>query len=110
MKITAEALEMAKASAKESEIPLILVGEHSVITDVMIAPDRLDYDTSGGQLVNMLPAGIRRYGKVITKNDKDLEPGYNLIEGENGEAKFVDANGKEVYVQVVESAADRACG
>ncbi len=28
----------------------------------------------------MMPAGVRRYGKVITKNDKDLEPGYNLVE------------------------------
>jgi hypothetical protein len=109
VKITADALEMAKASAKESEVPLILVGERSVITDVMIAPDPKAYDTSAGQLVNMLPVGIRRYGKVITRDDPDLEPGYNLIE-ENGNWKFVDDDGKEVCVQVVEAADDRTCG
>jgi len=102
MKITADALEMAKASAKESEVPLILIGEKSVITDVMIAPDPKSYDTSAGQLVNMLPAGIRRYGKVITKNYSDLEPGYNLIE-ENEVWKFVDVDGKEVHVAIIES-------
>lgn len=109
MKITADALEMAKVSARESEVPLILVGERSVITDVMIAPDPKAYDTSAGQLVSMLPVGIRRYGKVITKDYPELEPGYNLIE-ENGEWKFVDVDGKEVQVPVVESADDRKCG
>ena len=110
MKITADALEMAKASARESEVPLILVGERSVITDVMIAPDPKAYDTSAGQLISMLPVGIRRYGKVVTKASQDLEPGYNLIEDENGNWKFVDEDGKEVHVPVVESADDRKCG
>jgi len=102
MKITADALEIAKASAKESEVPLILVGEKSVITDVMISPDQIAFDTSARQMVNMLPAGVRRYGKVLTKNDKDLEPGYNLIE-EGGTWKFVDENGNDATVQVIES-------
>ena len=109
MKITADALEMAKASARESEVPLILVGERSIITDVMIAPDPKVYDTSAGQLISMLPVGIRRYGKVITKASQDLEPGYNLIEDEHGEWKFVDEDGKEVQVPIVESADDMTC-
>lgn len=109
MKITADALEMAKASARESEVPLILVGERSVITDVMIAPDPKAYDTSAGQLISMLPVGIRRYGKVVTRASQDLEPGYNLIEVD-GEWKFLDGDGKEVHVPVVESADDRKCG
>lgn len=108
MKITEEALEMAKAAAKESEVPLILVGDHSIIKDVMIAPEAIDFDTSAGMLPNMLPAGIRRYGKVITKGDQDFEPGYNLIE-ENGVWKFVDEDGKENVVRVVASPDDRTC-
>ncbi len=105
MKITEEALEMAKASAKDSEVPLWLVGDKSTITDVMIAPERQEFDTSAGMLPSMMPAGIRRYGKVITRDDKDLEPGYNLIE-EDGNWKFVDENGKELPVQVVMSKDD----
>jgi hypothetical protein len=100
---------MALAAAKESEVPLWLVGEKSTITDVMIAPQRQDFDTSGGMLPSMMPAGIRRYGKVITKNDRDLEPGYNLIEADDG-YKFVDEDRKELYVRVVKSEDDGACG
>ena len=109
MKITEDALEMAEAAAKESEVPLWLVGEKSTITDVMIAPKRQDFDTSAGMLPSMMPAGVRRYGKVITKNDRELEPGFNLVE-QDGAWKFVDENGRELYVRVVPSEDDRTCG
>lgn len=109
MKITEDAFETAEASAKESEVPLWLVGEKSTITDVMIAPERQDFDTSAGMLPSMMPAGVRRYGKVITKNDKDLEPGYNLVE-ENGNWKFVDDEGKELFVRVVKAGDESSCG
>jgi hypothetical protein len=109
MKITEDALEMGKASAKDSEVPLWLVGEKSTITDVMIALEKQDFDTSAGLLPSMMPAGVRRYGKVITKNDKDLEPGYNLLE-ENGDWKFVDEDGKELPVRVVKSEDESTCG
>jgi hypothetical protein len=109
MKITEDAFEMAKAAAKDSEVPLRLVGEKSTITDVMISPGRQEFDTSAGMLPSMMPAGIRRYGKVITKDDKDLEPGYNLVE-ESGDWKFVDAEGKELPVRVVKSEDESACG
>lgn len=109
MKITEDAFEMAKASAKESGVPLWLVGEKSTITDVMIAPKRQEFDTSAGMLPGMMPAGIRRYGKVITKDDKYLEPGYNLVE-RDGAWKFVDENGDELPVRVVKSEDESACG
>jgi hypothetical protein len=109
MKITEDALEMAKASAKESEVPLWLVGEKGTITDVMIAPPRQNWDTSAGMLPSMMPAGIRRYGKVLTKDDKELEPGYNLIE-ENGSWKFVGEDGKELPIRVVQSEDESTCG
>jgi hypothetical protein len=107
MKITEDAFEMAKASAKDSEVPLWLVGDRSTITDVMIAPEQQDFDTSAGMLPSMMPAGIKRYGKVITKNDKDLEPGYNLVE-KDGAWKFVDVQGKELPVEIVKSKDDKA--
>ena len=109
MKITEDALEMAKASAKDSAVPLWLVGEKSTITDVMISPERQEYDTSAGMLPSMMPAGVRRYGKVITPTDKDLEPGYNLVE-EDGGWKFVDGDGKELPVRVVRSEEESVCG
>ena len=109
MKITEDAFEMAKAAAKESEVPLWLVGEKSTITDVMIAPGRQDFDTSAGMLPSMMPAGVRRYGKVITKDDRDLEPGYNLVE-QDGAWKFVDENGKALSVRVVKSEDECTCG
>jgi hypothetical protein len=109
MKIMEDALEMAKAAAKDSEVPLWLVGEKSTITDVMIAPERKEFDTSAGMLPSMMPAGVRRYGKVITPHDKDLEPGYNLLE-KNGDWKFVDADGKELSVRVVKSDDESTCG
>jgi hypothetical protein len=109
MKITEDALEMAKAAANESRVPLWLVGEKSTITDVMISPERQEFDTSAGMLPSMMPAGVRRYGKVITKDDKDLEPGYNLVE-ENGAWKFLDEDGKELPVRVVKSEDEVTCG
>jgi hypothetical protein len=109
MKITEDALEMAKAAAKDTEVPLWLVGSRSVITDVMIAPSPDEFDTSAGMLPGMMPAGIRRYGKVITKADPDLEPGYNLVE-EQGAWKFLDEDGKEALVRVVQSPDESACG
>lgn len=109
MKITEDAFEMAKAAAKESEVPLWLVGEKSTITDVMIAPDPKEFDTSAGMLPGMMPAGVRRYGKVITKDDTHLEPGYNLIE-RDGAWKFVDEDGNERPIRVVKSEDESACG
>jgi hypothetical protein len=109
MKITEEALEMAKAAAKESGVPLWLVGEKGTITDVMIAPRPQDFDTSAGMLPSMMPAGVRRYGKVITKDDKYLEPGYNLVELD-GVWKFIDENGSELHVRVVKSEDESTCG
>jgi hypothetical protein len=109
MKITEDAFEMAKASAKDSGVPLWLVGEKSTITDVMIAPQQQDFDTSAGMLPSMMPAGVRRYGKVITPSDKDLEPGYNLID-DNGAWKFVDEEGKELPVRVIKSEGESTCG
>ena len=108
MKITEDAFEMAKAAAKDSEVPLWLVGEKSTITDVMISPERQEFDTSAGMLSSMMPAGVRRYGKVITKNDQDLEPGYNLLE-KNGDWKFVDEDGKPLSVRVVKSEDESTC-
>jgi hypothetical protein len=108
MKITEDAFEMARAS-KDSGVPLWLVGEKSTITDVMIAPPPQDWDTSAGMLPSMMPAGVRRYGKVVTPSDKDLEPGYNLVE-ENGVWKFVDEDGKELPVRVVKSEDESTCG
>ena len=93
---------MAKAAANDSEVPLWLVGEKSTITDVMIAPQRQEFDTSAGMLPSMMPAGVRRYGKVITSVDPGLEPGYNLVE-QGGAWKFVDENGKELPAEVVRS-------
>ena len=102
MKITRDAYDMATASAKEADVPLILVGSKGVITDVMISPTEAEFDTSAGMLPSMMPAGIRRYGKIITKTDTDLEAGYNLIE-ENGQWKFVDDSGNDVSVEIVDT-------
>jgi hypothetical protein len=48
-----------------------------------------------------LPVGIRRYGKVITKADSELGPGYNLVVDENGHS-FLDSDGKEVEIEGLE--------
>ncbi|HEY3423030.1 MAG TPA: hypothetical protein VGK13_07695 [Methanocellaceae archaeon] len=105
MKITRDAYDMATAAAKETDVPLILVGSKGVITDVMISPTEAEFDTSAGMLPSMMPAGIRRYGKIITRTDTDLEAGYNLIE-ENGQWKFVDDSGHDVSVEIVDTPAD----
>ena len=93
---------MATASAKEADVPLILVGSKGVITDVMISPTEAEFDTSAGMLPSMMPAGIRRYGKIITKTDTDLEAGFNLVE-EGGQWKFVDDSGNDVSVEIVDT-------
>ena len=102
MKITRDAYDMAIASAAEADVPLILVGEKGLITDVMISPSEAEFDTSAGMLPSMMPAGVRRYGKIITKADSDLEAGYNLVE-ESGQWKFVDDEGHEVRVEIVDT-------
>lgn len=104
MKITREAYETAIATAKESSVPLILTGRHGVITDVMISPPAECFDTSASMLPSMLPIGIRRYGKIITENDKDLEPGYNLVD-KDGRWVFVNEDGDELAVDIVEDIA-----
>ena len=100
MKITVDAYEMAVTAAKEADVPLILVGSKGLITDVMVSPRESEFDTSAGMLPSMMPAGIRHYGKIITKTDSELEAGYNLIE-ENGQWKFVDDHGRDVRVDIV---------
>ena len=105
MKITRDAYDMAIASAKETDVPLILVGSKGLITDVMISPTEAEFDTSAGMLPSMMPAGIRRYGKIITKTDTDLEAGYNLIEA-NGQWKFVDDRGQDASIEIVETPPD----
>ena len=101
MKIEREAYETAVAAGKDSEMPLLLIGDKGVITDVMVVPcmDSADYTMT--RLRYIVPMGVHRYGKVITKNDKNLGPGLNLIE-ENGTWKFLDMDKNEVEVEVVE--------
>jgi len=83
-------------------VPLILVGSKGVITDVMISPTEAEFDTSAGMLPSMMPAGIRRYGKIITKTDTDLEAGYNLVEADGG-WKFVDDRGQDASVEIIDT-------
>jgi hypothetical protein len=101
MKITRETLEMAIAAAGDSKMPLILTGQKSVITDVVI--DRLycKFDTWAATFPSELPVGMRRYGKVITKADSELGPGYNLVVDENG-YRFLDPDGNEVKIEILE--------
>jgi len=101
MKITREALDMAIAAAGESKMPLILTGHRSVITDVVIDKSYCKFDTWATRFPSELPFGIRRYGKVLTKNDRELDPGYNLVVDENG-YKFLDPDGNEVKIEVLE--------
>jgi hypothetical protein len=101
MKITREALEMAIAAAGESKMPLILTGHRSVITDVVIDRSYCLFDTWATRFPSELPVGIRRYGKVITKADSELGPGYNMVVDENG-YRFLDQDGKEVKVEALE--------
>jgi len=101
MQIEREAYETAIAAGRDSEMPLLLIGAKGVITDVMVVPcmDSADYTMT--RLKYIVPMGVHRYGKVITKNDKALGPGLNLIE-EGGRWKFIDMDGNEVQVEIVE--------
>lgn len=101
MQIEREAYETAIAAGKESEIPLLLIGDKGVITDVMVVPcmDSADYTMT--RLRYIVPMGVHRYGKVITKNDKNLGPGLNFIQ-EDGKWKFIDMDKNEVEVEVIE--------
>ena len=101
VKIEREAYETAIAAGKESEMPLLLIGDKNVITEVMVVPcfDSADYSLT--RLRYIIPMGVHRYGKVITKNDKSLGPGLNLIE-ENGAWKFIDMDKNEVQVEIIE--------
>jgi hypothetical protein len=101
MKITREALDMAIAAAGESKMPLILTGHKSVITDVVIDRSYCKFDTWAVRFMSELPVGIRRYGKVITKADRELGPGYNMIVDENS-YRFLDPDGKEVKIEILE--------
>jgi hypothetical protein len=101
MKIEREAYETAVAAGKDSEIPLLLIGDKGVITDVLVVPCMDSADYSMTRLRYIIPMGVHRYGKVITKNDKGLGPGLNLIE-EDGRWKFIDMDRNEVPVEIVE--------
>ena len=101
MKITREALEMAIAAAGDSKMPLILTGQKSVITDVVIDKSYCKFDTWATRFPSELPFGIRRYGKVFTKKDRELGPGYNMAVDENG-YRFLDPDGKEVKIEILE--------
>jgi hypothetical protein len=101
MKIEREAYETAVAAGKESEMPLLLIGDKDVITDIMVVPCMDSADYSLTRLKYILPMGVHRYGKVITKYDTKLGPGLNLIE-EDGRWKFIDMDRNEVEVEVVE--------
>lgn len=102
MKIDREAYETAIAAGKESEMPLLLTGDNGVITDVLVVPCFDSADWTLTKLRYIIPMGVHRYGKVITNNDKALGPGLNLIE-EGGRWKFVDMDGNDVEVEVVDS-------
>ena len=101
MKIVREAYEMAIAAGKESEVPLLLIGDKGVITEVLVVPCLDSADWSMTKLRYIVPMGIHRYGKVITKNDDKLGPGLNLIE-EDGRWKFIDMDRNEVQVDIIE--------
>ena len=101
MKIIREAYETAIAAGKESEMPLLLTGDNGIITEVMVVPCFDSADWSMTKLRYIVPMGIHRYGKVITKNDKSLGPGLNLIE-EGGVWKFLDMDKNEVHVDIIE--------
>lgn len=101
MKIIREAYETAIAAGKESRVPLLLVGDKGVITEVLVVPCMDSADWSMTKLRYIVPMGIHRYGKVITKNDTKLGPGLNLIE-ENGKWKFIDMDRNEVQVEIIE--------
>ena len=106
VKIVREAYETAIAAGKDSEVPLLLVGDNCIIREVLVVPCFDSADWSMTKLRYIVPMGIHRYGKVITKNDKSLGPGLNLIE-ENGAWKFIDMDRNEVPVEIIEDPAPR---
>ncbi len=101
MQIEREAYETAIAAGKDSEVPLLLTGDKGIITDIIVVPcmDSADYTMT--RLKFIVPMGMHRYGKVITKNDTKLGPGLNLIE-EGGRWKFIDMDRNEVQVDIIE--------
>lgn len=101
MKIEREAYETAVAAGKDSEMPLLLVGDKGVITEVMVIPCFDSADWSMTRLRYIVPMGIHRYGKVITKNDEAPGPGVNLIE-RDGKWKFIDMDRNEVEIEIVD--------
>ena len=94
MKIRRDTLELALATAKDSEVPLWLAGDEGVITDVVIAC----YDDAERCAI---PFGMLRYGKVVTKHDPFRGPGCNLIV-EGNRWRFVDDCGDPVTVDLLE--------
>ncbi len=109
MKITRDIFELATAAAKESEVPLFLVGDRGIITDVVVAltggSGSLSYYLSGGWppvLPGLIQVGMHYYGKVITRSDPYLTPGCNLLE-KDGQWRFVDEDGCEMPLEIVES-------
>jgi hypothetical protein len=107
LKIVREAYETAIAAGKESKVPLLLVGDNGIIEEVLVVPCFDSADWSMTKLRYIVPMGIHRYGKVITKNDSNLGPGLNLIE-ENGVWKFIDMDRNEVAVEIIEDPASRS--
>jgi hypothetical protein len=109
VKILRGTFELAKAASRDSEVPLWLVGNKGLITDIVLSPWPAgkfattyslkyrdgDYTTTG------ITPGQFRYGKVITKNDRVLEDCLNLVEAD-GEWRFVDDFGDKMPVEIVE--------
>jgi hypothetical protein len=96
VKILRDTFELAKAAAKESEVPLLLVGDRGLITDVMVV------GSIGLSERTVITVGMHRYGKVITKYDPFPNQGCNLVE-EGGRWRFVDECGDEIIVGIIES-------
>lgn len=108
MKITRDAFDLATAAANDSEVPLWLVGDRGIITEILVAPpgenDSLSYYFFGRWepvSPGLIPVGMHYYGKVITRCDKCLVPGCNLLE-RDGEWHFADEDGCEMPLDIVE--------
>jgi hypothetical protein len=109
VKILRDTFELAKAASRDSEVPLWLVGNKGVITDVVLSawPESKFAATcglinrDGGYLTTGITPGQFHYGKVITKNDRVLADCLNLVE-EDGKWRFVDDFGDELPVEIVE--------
>lgn len=110
MKILRGTFELAKAASRDSEVPLWLVGNKGLITDIVLSPwsaingmaeiNGLNH-MHGDYMTTGITPGQFRYGKVITRNDKVLEDCLNLVE-ENGKWRFVDDFGEEMPVEIGE--------